>query len=189
MMQQARGAVRAPMLEGLPRQCWVFCILHCFMAIGNLFRTFLEARVPADYVAKVKVMLCIANVGSTFRRSVTVDGEQTATLFATWRVITEICGMVATEEDETICAMDCLFRVFYHIRQKKNHFPERCCTIGRRVFKCLAPSSCLSYLYMIENTFAALVMILEIFDFECHFPRDLLSDFEIQMRIRQRRST
>ena len=33
------------------------------------------------------------------------------------------------------------------------------------------------------------VMILEIFSFECYFPRDLLSDFEIQMRIRQRRST
>ena len=34
-----------------------------------------------------------------------------------------------------------------------------------------------------------IVMILEIFSFECYFPRDLLSDFEIQMRIRQRRST
>ena len=34
-----------------------------------------------------------------------------------------------------------------------------------------------------------IVMILEIFSFECSFPRDLLSDFEIQMRIRQRRST
>ena len=33
------------------------------------------------------------------------------------------------------------------------------------------------------------VMILEIFSFECYFPRDLLSDFEIQMRIWQRRST
>ena len=33
------------------------------------------------------------------------------------------------------------------------------------------------------------VMILEIFSFECYFPRDLLSDFENQMRIRQRRST
>ena len=32
-------------------------------------------------------------------------------------------------------------------------------------------------------------MILEIFSFECYFPRDLLSDFEIRMRIRQRRST
>ena len=33
------------------------------------------------------------------------------------------------------------------------------------------------------------VMILEIFSFECYFPRDLLSDFKIQMRIQQRRST
>ena len=33
------------------------------------------------------------------------------------------------------------------------------------------------------------VMILEIFSFECYFPRDLLSYFEIQMLIRQRRST
>ena len=29
-------------------------------------------------------------------------------------------------------------------------------------------------------------MILGIFYFECYFPRDLLSDFEIQMRIQQR---
>ena len=36
---------------------------------------------------------------------------------------------------------------------------------------------------------APIVMILEIFSFECYFPRDLLSDFEIQMQIRQRRST
>ena len=33
------------------------------------------------------------------------------------------------------------------------------------------------------------VMILEIFSFECYVPRDLLGDFEIQIRIRQRRST
>ena len=32
-------------------------------------------------------------------------------------------------------------------------------------------------------------MILEIFHFEFYLPRDLLSDFEVQMRIRQRRST
>ena len=32
-------------------------------------------------------------------------------------------------------------------------------------------------------------MILEIFYFECYLPRDLLSDFEIQMQIWHQRST
>ena len=46
-------------------------------------------------------------------------------------------------------------------------------------------NKCLNLFF--SNT--GIVMILEIFSFECYFCRDLLSDFEIQMRIRQRRST
>ena len=51
-----------------------------------------------------------------------------------------------------------------------------------RLFDIVRTTACIVYSPWV-------VMILEIFSFECYFPRDLLSDFEIQMRIRQRRST
>ena len=61
--------------------------------------------------------------------------------------------------------------------------------VARRL--CNGSSDSTQIIHQCDQNFndSQIVMILEIFSFECYFPRDLLSDFEIQMRIRQRRST
>ena len=56
VIEHARGAVRAPVFEGLPRQCWVVCILHCLMAIGKLLCAVIVKSVVICFV----VLFCTA---------------------------------------------------------------------------------------------------------------------------------